>query len=43
MGDVIEAFMISDIVYYDNSMCAPVVAVCDCPETLLSCGVPLKC
>lgn len=41
MGDVFEAFVISDVVNYDDAMGPSVVAVSDCTESLLPCGVPL--
>ena len=41
MGDVFEAFMVSDVVNDDDSMGPSVVAVSDCTESLLSGGIPL--
>lgn len=41
MWNIIETFMISDIINNNNSMCASIITISNCSETLLSCSVPL--
>jgi hypothetical protein len=41
MGDVLKAFMISNVINDDNAMCAAIVTVGNGPEALLACSIPL--